>query len=107
MNGQVRGDDVARAFGPEWADKDGFSLGLEVYRRLMEHPEGVEIAELDPAKNLDDRIGFEDKKIRLAPQEIQAEVTRAIENSACPRPRLPGDHGLRLTHPLDGQYDST
>ncbi len=57
MNGQVRGDAVVRAFGPEWAGKDGFTLGLEVYRRLMEHPEGVEIARLDPAKNLDDGSG--------------------------------------------------
>ena len=89
MNGQVRGDEVARAFGPEWEGKDGFTLGLEVFQRLMDHPEGVEIARLDPAKNLDDRIGFEDKKVRLAPQEIQAEVTRAIETAPAHDPDYP------------------
>jgi anaerobic selenocysteine-containing dehydrogenase len=89
MNGRVRGEAVARAFGPEWQDKDGMSLGLEVYRRLMAHPEGVEIARLDPATNLDDRIGFDDKKIRLAPQQIQAEVSRAIHTPPAHDPDYP------------------
>ena len=89
MNGRVRGEAVARAFGPEWQNEDGFSLGLEVYRRLMAHPEGVEIARLDPATNLDDRIGFDDKKIRLAPQEIQAELSRAIHTPPAHDPDYP------------------
>lgn len=89
MNGRVRGEAVARAFGPEWQDKDGFSLGLEVYRRLMAHPQGVEIARLDPATNLDERIGFADKKIRLAPQQIQTELRRAIHTPPAYDPDYP------------------
>ena len=78
MNGVVRKDSVTRVLGSEWQDKDTFEVGLELFRRLLAHPEGIEVAELDMDANLDESIGFEDGKIRLMPEEIVAELGRAV-----------------------------
>ncbi len=89
MNGAVRRDAVARVLGPEWQDKNAFEVGLELYRRLLAHPEGIGVAELDEAANLDERIGFEDGKVRLLPQEIVSEIQRAVRTKPAEDPDYP------------------
>ena len=106
MNGVVRKDSVTRVLGPEWRDRDAFAVGLELFRRLLAHPEGIEVAELDMDANLDESIGFEDGKIRLMPEDIMAELGRAVYNPAGRRPGLPLCAGLRPANPLDRQYHS-
>ncbi len=78
MNGVVRPEAVTRILGDEFEGKDAFELGVEIYRRLLRHPEGINVAELDTGKNLTDRIGFEDGKVRLLPEAMVAELERAI-----------------------------
>ena len=89
MNGVVRQDAVARVLGSEWEDKSAFEVGVELYRRLLAHPEGIEVAELDVETNLAERIGFEDGKVRLLPQEITEEVERAITTKPTEDPEYP------------------
>lgn len=89
MNGVTRKDAVVRVLGSEWQDKDAFEVGIELFRRLLAHPEGIEVAELDMDANLDERIGFEDGKIRLIPQEIVAELDRAVTTRPAEDPDYP------------------
>jgi anaerobic selenocysteine-containing dehydrogenase len=89
MNGVVRKDSVTRVLGPEWRDRDAFAVGLELFRRLLAHPEGIEVAELDMDTNLDESIGFEDGKIRLMPEDIVAELGRAVTTRPAEDPDYP------------------
>jgi anaerobic selenocysteine-containing dehydrogenase len=78
VNGMFRPESVVRALGPEWEGKSPFELGTEVFRRILAHPEGVEIARQRMETNLVDHLGFADKKIRLVPEPMVPEVRRAI-----------------------------
>jgi anaerobic selenocysteine-containing dehydrogenase len=78
VNGMFRPESVVRALGPEWEGKSPFELGTEVFRRILAHPEGVEIARQRMETNLVDHLGFADKKIRLVPEQMVPEVRRAI-----------------------------
>lgn len=78
QNAIERGDAVLRTLGADWAGRSSLEIGEEVFRLMLAHPEGVEIARVDPATNLDDHIGFADKRIRLAPEAMLAELDRAV-----------------------------
>jgi len=69
---------VLRALGPEWADQDPFAIGTEVFRRILAHPEGVEVARADAERALESNVGFPDGRVRLAPPALVAELRRAI-----------------------------
>jgi len=78
-NAFARRESVLRTLGPDWADKGPFDLGIELFRRILDHPEGVEIAKAElHAENLRTHTGWEDGRIRLAPKEMLAELQRAI-----------------------------
>lgn len=89
MNGVARKPSVVRVLGRDWEDKTEFEVGVELYRRLLAHPEGVDVAELDVEANLDERIGFDDGKVRLLPQEIVPELGRAIDSRPAVDPDYP------------------
>jgi formate dehydrogenase len=77
-NALVRRDDVVRALGPQWKRRTPFGLAAELFRRILTHPQGVEVARLSTADNLGDHIGFEDKRVRLLPEPLIDEITRAV-----------------------------
>lgn len=77
-NAVNRREAVLRTLGAEHRYRDPFALAELLYQRLLDHPEGVEIACLDLSRNLEDHIGFEDGKIRLAPADMLAEICRAL-----------------------------
>ena len=106
MNGVVRRGAVVRVLGPEWQDKNAFEVGLELFRRLLAHPEGIEVAELDVEANLDERIGFEDGKVRLIPEAIVAELGRAVSTQPAEDPDYPFVLASGPADPLDRQYHS-
>ena len=81
-NAMSRRDAVLRVLGEEWRERAPGDLAEEIFRRILEHPEGVEIARLSEDSNLDDHNHFEDKKVRLAPPEIRDELNRAISDGA-------------------------
>jgi anaerobic selenocysteine-containing dehydrogenase len=81
LNALFRLPSVLRALGSEWTDRGPLEVGTELYRRILAHPEGVEIARLDPETNLDDHIGFDDGRIRLAPEPMLQEMARALGTS--------------------------
>ena len=78
LNAMLRFPDVVRALGDEWQQKTPFEIGTELFRRILAHPEGVEIARLSEATNLEDHVGFDDGRIRLAPQPMLDEIQRAV-----------------------------
>jgi anaerobic selenocysteine-containing dehydrogenase len=78
LNALVRPAAVVRALGPDWKERSPFELGTEIFRRLIEHPEGAEIARLDPERGLEDNVGWDDAKVRLAPEPMLAEIRRAL-----------------------------
>lgn len=78
-NAMERTDSVVRALGAEWAGKDPFAVGEEIFRRILEHPEGVTVAIADESNTLEQYMGYEDKKIRLAPEPMLGELKRALD----------------------------
>ena len=88
-NAFTRTDSILRTIGETWRDKGPFAIAAEIFRRILDHPEGVEIARTDPERNLDDVIGFDDKKIRLAPPEMIGEIARATRTDRPTDPRYP------------------
>ncbi len=89
VNGLFRSDGVVRALGSGWADKTPFELGTEVFRRIMAHPEGVEVARQDMASNLEAHVGFPDRKIRLAVEPMLRELRRAVVTEPAVDPEFP------------------
>jgi formate dehydrogenase len=88
LNAMLRSDSVLRALGG-WSDKSPFEVGTELYRRVLDHPEGVEIARLDPERSFDDNVGFEDGRVRLAPESMIAEIGRAAATPPATDPDYP------------------
>jgi anaerobic selenocysteine-containing dehydrogenase len=78
LNALVRPAAVRRTLGPDWEGKSPFELASELFRRILAHPEGVEIARLNPTTNLEDHIGYADGRIRLAPEAMLTELQRAV-----------------------------
>ncbi len=91
LNALTRPATVLRTLGDEWAAKSPFEIGFEIYRRILDHPEGVEIARYDEETSWHDEImGWEDKRIRLAPGEMMDELRRAIATDlSAPDPDYP------------------
>ena len=89
QNAFMRRDALLRSMGPEWQESGPFELAAELFRRILEHPEGVEIAKADAAGCLEANIGFEDGRIRLAPEPMLKEIARAIENDLPSDPDYP------------------
>jgi len=77
-NAMSRRAAVLRTLGPKWRFRGPFSLGEELFRRVLAHPEGVEVARLDLETNLVDHIGFKDNKVRLSPEQMLSEARRAL-----------------------------
>jgi len=88
-NAFTRLDSILRSIGEEWRDKGPFAVAAEIFRRILAHPEGVEIARTDPGRNLDLNIGFDDKKIRLAPPPMIDEIERAARTDRPTDPLYP------------------
>jgi len=78
LNAMLRPTAVLRTLGPEWDGKSPFAIATELFRRIVAHPEGVEIARIDEDTNFEDHIGFDDHRVRLAPAAMLAELQRAI-----------------------------
>jgi anaerobic selenocysteine-containing dehydrogenase len=67
-----------------------FELGMELFRRALAHPEGVEMAQAPVGEaNLLAHIGHEDKKIRLAPEPMLEEIARAAAAAPARDPAYP------------------
>lgn len=80
---------VLRTLGSEWASRGPLEIGEEIFRRMLAHPEGVEIARTNPDTNLEDHIGYADKKVRLAPAPMIAELERAATTAPHVDPEYP------------------
>ncbi len=96
-NAMERHSDVMRTLGAEWMQKSPMEVGEELFRRIMAHPEGVEVARTAHNKGLDDYIGFDDKRVRVAPEPMIAELERALESGPVEDPEYPFlmSNGLR------------
>lgn len=89
QNVLARPEAVLRTLGSEWASRGPLEIGEEVFRRMLAHPEGVEIACTNPDANLDDYIGYTDKKVRLAPVPMLEELERATATPLDVDPEYP------------------
>jgi hypothetical protein len=105
VNGMLPPESVRAHARPEWADKMPFELGTEIFRRVVAHPEGVEIARQDET-NLVDHISFADKKIRLCPSR-SCRSFAARSRRARRRSGVPARHGGGAPHALDGATRSS
>jgi anaerobic selenocysteine-containing dehydrogenase len=80
-NAFARREAVLRVLGEGWRRRGPFALAAELFRRLMDHPEGAILARLDTTKHLERAIGHEDGKIHLAPAPMMAEIARALASA--------------------------
>jgi anaerobic selenocysteine-containing dehydrogenase len=99
-NAATRREAVLNTLGQQWRDCDQYELGCELWRRIVDHPEGVEIARLDRTTNLADNLGWGDGKIRLLPEGIVSELRRAITSEPFSEPDYPLvlSAGVRTRH---------
>lgn len=88
-NAQTRRAEVLAVLGDAWADKDAFELGCELWRRIEVQPQSVEVARLNRSTNLDDNLGWEDRKIRLLPSGIVDELRRAVRTDSLANDNYP------------------
>jgi len=88
-NAFTRLDAVLRTLGDAWREQSPFAVAAELFRRILAHPEGVEIGRLDPERGLDGVIGFDDQKVRLAPPPMLAEIGRAARSDRPSDPNFP------------------
>ena len=88
-NAFTRLDTLLRTLGEEWRERGPFAVANEVFRRILAHPEGVEIGRVDPERGLADIIGFDDHKIRLAPPPMIDEIARAARTDRPTDPQFP------------------
>jgi len=89
LNAMFRPESVLRTLGPDWEGKAPFEVGTELFQRVLAHPEGVEIARQRLETNLEDHLGFADRKIRLAPERMMPEIRRAIATAPTVDPLFP------------------
>ncbi len=88
-NAFLRRESVLRSLGDAWKQASPFALAAELFQRILEHPEGVEVARVAADRILEDAIGWEDGRIRLAPAEILGELARAVATPPPADPEFP------------------
>jgi len=89
LNAMQRPAALLRTLGAEWESCGPSELATELFRRILAHPEGVEIARLDEATNLDEHLGFPDKRIRLVAEPVLPEIQRACATAPRRDPAYP------------------
>jgi anaerobic selenocysteine-containing dehydrogenase len=89
QNAMLRCDSVLRTLGEGWRDKNPFEIAAELFRRILDHPEGVEIAKADAGNPLGANVGWDDGKVRLAPEPLLEEIARAIATEPATDPERP------------------
>ncbi len=89
QNAMGRRESVLRTLGPDFADASPFQIAAELFRRILDHPEGVEIARADEERGLEEHVGFEDGRIRLAPERMLEEIRRAATSEPETDPEYP------------------
>lgn len=88
-NATMRRAAVLRTLGPAWRWRSPFAIADELFRRMLAHPEGVEVARLSTDDNLGDHLGFRDGRVRLAPEPMVAELRRALAAEPVDDPAFP------------------
>jgi anaerobic selenocysteine-containing dehydrogenase len=78
-NALLRRAAVIRVLGSSWKWRGPIAIADELLRRLLDHPEGTEIAHLEIGSNLRDNVRFPDGRIRLAPGTMLRELQRALD----------------------------
>jgi formate dehydrogenase len=89
QNAMMRRDSVLRTLGAEWKDKNPFEIAAELFRRILDHPEGVEVAKADAEDPLGANVGWDDGRVRLAPAPLLEEIARAIATEPPTDPERP------------------
>ncbi|MEN8181876.1 MAG: molybdopterin-dependent oxidoreductase [Myxococcota bacterium] len=89
QNAMLRPEGVLRTLGDAWKDRNPFEIAAELFHRILDHPEGVEIARADLEDPLASNIRHEDGKIRLAPAPMLDEIARAVESEPPTDPERP------------------
>jgi anaerobic selenocysteine-containing dehydrogenase len=89
LNAMLRSDSVLRTVGDAWRDRTPFEVGTELFRRILAHPEGVEIARVDPERNFESNVGFDDGRVRLSPEAMIDEMRRAAATPPANDPDYP------------------
>lgn len=80
-NAHHRRRSVLRTLGRAWRMRSSIAVTEELFRRILAHPEGIEVARLSEEENVRQHVGFRDKRVRLAPEPMMAEIHRALEAS--------------------------
>lgn len=86
MFARGREADVHRSLGDA---RKGFALGEHMYDLLLAHPEGVELARVDPAADLKTNVRHPDGRIRLAVAPMLHEIQRALGDALRPPAAYP------------------
>ena len=86
---RTRLDDVKRSLNKKESRLNKFQIGELLFEKLMKNPRGVEMAKLNPDKNLEDNLMYADKKIRIAPEVMLSEIEKLLKDNFKPNPHFP------------------
>jgi anaerobic selenocysteine-containing dehydrogenase len=89
LNALFRSESVLRTLGPDWEGRPPFEVATELFRRIVAHPEGVEVARQRVETNLADHVTFPDGLARLAPEPMLGELQRALDTPPAVDPEFP------------------
>ncbi len=79
LNAMVRPEVLKRSLDERWQAAGPFELGIELFRRILDHPEGVEIGRFEEDEFGASQLGWDDGKIRLLPEALVTEFARVQE----------------------------
>ncbi|MCB9760193.1 MAG: molybdopterin-dependent oxidoreductase [Alphaproteobacteria bacterium] len=87
VNAVERPAAVLRTLGPRFRLRGPFGRAEALWRRMLQHPEGVEIARVDPETHLDDTLRL--PRIQLYPEPLRAAFEQALTASPQVDPAWP------------------
>jgi anaerobic selenocysteine-containing dehydrogenase len=81
--------DVIRAYPELSSRKNPFAIGEFLFARMLEHPEGMLLGQLDELRNFEDHCLRQGGKMNLAPEPMLGEFARAAAFRLDDDPRFP------------------
>ncbi|MDJ0866006.1 MAG: molybdopterin-dependent oxidoreductase [Myxococcota bacterium] len=89
LNAMKRPAEIVRTLGDAWRERGPFELAAEVFRRILAHPEGVEVLCTSDEDNFADNVQAPDGRLRLVPPHMLGEIARALATEPAADPAFP------------------
>lgn len=80
---------IERALPAAKAIRNPFALAELIFQKLLDHPEGVVVGQLDGERNFEEFCGYRDKKARIWQNDFIADIQRLLRSKPAPDKEFP------------------